>query len=92
MKKRGKAHHPLQPLVTDDSGVTRFKANAIVQFLLNTGRHDMNSLATLPFSNEDREQFAQLIGYSLCGFGELGYVSDKTYNAAESPPVYGKQS
>jgi len=30
------------------------------------------------FSQEDREQFAQLIGYSLSGFGELSYVSDET--------------
>ncbi len=35
------------------------------------------------FSDEDREQFAQLIGYSLNGFGELSYVSEETYEAAE---------
>jgi hypothetical protein len=39
----------------------------------------MNNLALLPFSNEDRVQFAQLIGYSLNGFGELPYVSDKVW-------------
>jgi hypothetical protein len=43
----------------------------------------MNSLAEHDFSPEDREQFAQLIGYSLSGFGELSYVSDETYAAAE---------
>jgi hypothetical protein len=43
----------------------------------------MNSLARMNFSNEDREQFAQLIGYSLSGFSELSYVSDEIYNAAE---------
>jgi len=35
------------------------------------------------FPQEDREQFAQLIGYSLSGFGELDYVSDETYEVAE---------
>jgi hypothetical protein len=42
----------------------------------------MNHLAEMDFSAEDREQFAQLIGYSLSGFGELDYVSDATYDAA----------
>jgi hypothetical protein len=37
----------------------------------------MNKLAMMPWSNEDRCQFAQLIGYSLGGYGELHYVSDE---------------
>lgn len=80
--KRTKLKHPLQPLDYDDHGMLRFKENAIVVFLLNTGGSDMNKLAMMPFSDEDREQFAQLIGYSLGGFGELPYVSDKTYTRA----------
>ncbi|GMV06748.1 MAG: hypothetical protein AMXMBFR53_30230 [Gemmatimonadota bacterium] len=40
------------------------------------------SRPTPSFSVEDSEQFAQLIGYSLSGFGELSYVTDETYNAA----------
>ena len=75
--------HPIQPLYKDDSGVVRFKENAIVSFLLDNGPFDMNALAVSQFSNEDREQFAQLIGYSLCGFGDLDYVSDETYERAE---------
>lgn len=74
--------HPFQPLVKDSDGVVRFKANAIVRYLLNAGPFDMNKLARLPFSVEDREQFAQLIGYSMCGFGELSYVTDETYERA----------
>lgn len=76
--------HPVQPLVTDSEGVLRFKANAIVRYLLDNGPFNLNDLALLPFSNEDREQFAQLIGYSLSGFGDLSYVSDETYDRAES--------
>ena len=34
------------------------------------------------FTAEDREQFAQLIGYSMSDFGELSYVTDRTYMAA----------
>lgn len=74
--------HPLQPIQTDEHGTERFKANAIVCYLLDNGGIDMNQLAVLRFSQEDREQFAQLIGYSLSGFAELSYVSDETYRAA----------
>lgn len=76
------ARHPIQPLETDYHGVVRFKRNAIVESLLEAGPLDLNDLAELTFSREDREQFAQLIGYSLSGFGDLSYVSDETYEAA----------
>ncbi len=73
--------HPIQPII-DVNGTKRFKANAIVEYLLDNGGIDMNAISRLPFSREDREQFAQLIGYSLSGFSELGYVSDDTFEAA----------
>jgi len=73
-----KNKHPIQPIAPDKNGTMRFKENAIVSYLLDNGPFDMNQLARLPFSNEDWEQFAQLIGYSLSGFGELSYVSDDT--------------
>ena len=75
--------HPIQPLALDENGVMRFKENKIVRFLLDAGQFDMNQLAMMEFSNDDREQFAQLIGYSLSGFSELSYVSDETYEAAD---------
>jgi hypothetical protein len=68
---------PLQPIKDG-----RFEANAIVEYLLDKGPFDMNHLGTLGFSQEDREQFAQLIGYSLSGFSELSYVRNETYDAA----------
>lgn len=76
--------YPMQPLYKDKDGIVRFKANTIVAYLLDNGGIDMNKLASLDFSAEDREQFAQLIGYSLRGFGELSYVTDETYSAAEA--------
>ena len=79
--------HPVQPLYWDEHGIRRFKENAIVRFLLDAGPFDMNQLAMMPWSDEDREQFAQLIGYSLSGFGELSYVSDETYKRAEAQEV-----
>ena len=74
--------HPIQPLVKDEQGVVRFQGNAIVRYLLDNGGIDMNKLACLPFSGEDREQFAQLIGYSHSGASELGYMTDDVLDAA----------
>lgn len=76
--------HPIQPLVKEENGVVCFKRNEIVRFLLDAGPHDLNKLSTLQrFSQEDWEQFAQLIGYSLSGFCELSYVSPQVAVAAE---------
>lgn len=74
--------HPIQPLYKDESGTVRFKANAIVTYLLDNGPFDMNHLALQDFSQGDREQFVQLIGYSLSGFSDLSYVRDETYETA----------
>lgn len=74
--------HPIQPLLKEAKGVLRFKQNAIVRHLLDHGGIDLNQIAAMKFSREDREQFAQLIGYSLSGFSDLIYVSAETYKAA----------
>jgi len=74
---------PIQPLTTDQRGTIRFRSNAIVRYLLDNGGIDLNRLAALDFSDEDRMQFAQLIGYSLSGFGELNYTTNDVYDAAE---------
>lgn len=76
--------NPIQPLSNDDHGVLRFKANAIVQHLLDTHPTcDMNKLACMNFTDDDRQQFAQLIGYSLSGYGDLrSYVNDEAYGMA----------
>ncbi len=77
------APHPMQPLVLDD-GVVRFKSNAIVRFLLDHGGYDLNRLALLHFTDEDRAQFAQLIGYSVSGWGDLSYVPHRLANLADA--------
>ena len=74
--------HPLQPLSQDEQGTIRFKENKIVTYCLDHSDVDMNDIAMLDFSIEDRMQFAQLIGYSHSGYGELGYVSDDSYDTA----------
>jgi hypothetical protein len=83
-KKTIGAHQPRQELYQDEHGTVRFRENALVRHLLDNGGLTMNDLAVLddvPIA--DHEQFAQLIGYSLGGFSELSYVTDKTFYAAE---------
>jgi len=81
--------HPIQPIEIVDE-IARFKKNEIVRFLLDAGQFDMNSLALMQFSDEDRMQFAQLIGYSVSGFGDLSYVDDDTFSATELMRKNGK--
>ena len=79
--------HPMQPVEFDARGVIRFKENKIVSYLLdlstNGNKGGMNQIAVMPFSQEDREQFAQLIGYSVSGYGDLSYVSEDTIAKAD---------
>lgn len=83
-KKTKLPAHPLQPVYVDDDGVARCRENAIVRFLLDAGPFDMNKLSMMPFDREDREQFAQLIGYSVSGLGDLGYVSDRVISKLDA--------
>jgi hypothetical protein len=63
--------HPTQKIVVADDQMVRFQENPIVRYLLDNGGLTMTDLARLDFSNADRRQFAQLIGYSVRGYGEL---------------------
>lgn len=67
--------HPTQPVQRDEHGTLRFKRNEIVQWLLDEGPFDMNTIAIRRFPAEDRRQFAQLIGYSVSGYQELSYAT-----------------
>jgi len=72
----------MQPIIKDVHGRSRFKENLIVSTLLENSSLDMNSIKMTKFSDEDRTQFAQLIGYSVDGFSELSYVSDEDVDNA----------
>ena len=88
--KKGYQPQPMQPIAKDDRGVLRFRENTIISLLLDRdsergqvypdfpARSDggLNWIAVQNSSQEDREQFAQLIGYSISGYHELSYVSD----------------
>lgn len=70
--------NPIQPIVNDEHGTPRFKANAIVRYLLDNGGLTMNDLARQQFTDDDRMQFVQLIGYSVSGGTGLSYFDDVT--------------
>ena len=49
----------MQTLAYDEKGVLRFKPNAIVQYILDNGGVDLNKIAFLQFSKEDRQQIGR---------------------------------
>lgn len=63
-----------QPLVLDDAGVIRFRENRIIRLLLDAGPFDLNQIALMAFSDQERQLLAQLIGYSVSGYGDLPYA------------------
>lgn len=75
-------NNPMQPILLAQDGMIRFKKNEIVSYLLDNGGITLNDLIFHDFTEDDRMQFAQLIGYSIGGYGELSYVSNKSYNKA----------
>lgn len=90
--------HPIQQIVLDEKGRARFRENTVVRAVFDNCKFDMNTLNALFFSDDDRRQFAQLIGYSTSGYGELPYteghwtvahadaVTETLLNAAEDKP------
>ena len=67
---------PMQPIARDAQGVVRFRANAVVSHMLDHGGIDLTDLriALHEAPREDWAQFAQLIGYSVSGYGSLSYA------------------
>ena len=81
-KRKAQPKHPMQPVYLDKSGVARFKPNKIIEYLFERGTLDLNLLAFMKFEAEDRMQIAQLLGYSVSGFGDLGYADPKIVEQA----------
>lgn len=76
---------PMQPIHLDSLGVARFTKNRIVDDLLEFAASrgfGLNEIAAGDYSDYEHMQMAQLIGYSLSGYGELSYVSDESFNSA----------
>lgn len=74
----------MRPIIMKD-GIVRFRENVLVRALLAEAQKrgfGLNELVGVSATQEDQEQFAQLIGYSLSGYHELSYVSDEAALAA----------
>lgn len=63
----GDVVHPGAPTIDSDTGRP-----------YHQGRLDLGKLMAMDFPQEDLEQFAQLMGYSISGYHELSYVSDES--------------
>lgn len=75
------AGNPMQPIVLASDGCIRFKSNSIVDRLLKESQErgfGLNELCCQEFPQEDWDQFNQLIGYSVSGYGDLSLVSDES--------------
>jgi len=70
-----------QPLYTDNRGILRFKENDVILYLLHKSGITIEQVASLPFSNEDKIQFVQLIGIDIVAFEFLPFVTSDLFNA-----------
>jgi hypothetical protein len=76
----------MQPIHTDKHGTVRFKPNPLVRYLLDAGGINLNDIAIYAaetnVSEEHQMQLAQLIGYSVSGYGGLSYVTEESNDLA----------
>lgn len=76
-------YQPMQPVELDSNGVVRFRGNAVVQYLLDNGGLSLNDLGREEFPTEDRDQFHQLINYSVSGAPISFELADAAQDAYE---------
>lgn len=77
---------PMQPVGVDKNGVHRFLDNRIVRDLLDFAQprgFGLNEIAMGNYSDSEHRQVAQLIGYSVSGYGDLSYVNSESCARAD---------
>lgn len=74
--------HPMQPIVLVD-GIARFKDNRLVRFLIDQYGLNQLHMRCSDATQDDWNQLAQLIGYSVSGFGDLSYADHETVAKAD---------
>jgi hypothetical protein len=82
-----KPKHPMQPIWMAPDKVARFADNEAVKLLLDHSQahgFGLNELMLRDISQEDRMQLAQLIGYSVSGFGDLSYADPDVVAEADA--------
>jgi hypothetical protein len=74
----------MQPIGIASDGFVRFRANAVIRWLQDNGHINLNRIHVEAFPAEDVEQFYQLLGYSVSGYGDLSFVRKKTVEATDA--------
>ena len=72
----------MRPLV-DVNGVIRFKQNAVIRWLFEQGHLNLNRIPVDELPLEDVEEFWQMLGYSVSGYGELSFIRPETVAEAD---------
>ena len=78
---------PMQPICIASDGVIRFKQNRMVNDVYEFSQprgFGLNEMARRDYTQEERMQFAQLIGYSVSGYGGLSYASPESAEKADA--------
>ena len=73
----------MQPIEKAADGVVRFKANAIVRWLIDTNRTNLNEITMQGFDADDMVQFWQQLGYSVSGYGDLSFIPKDVVRRAD---------
>ncbi len=80
----------MQPIHLASDGVVRFKANPLVVRLLEVcrqyefGLNELRDRQPARVTGDDWQQLAQLIGYSVSGFGDLSYADPHAVQQADA--------
>lgn len=83
----------MQPIIKDQKGVYRFKRNKVVHWMLEELRKNgvtLNDYQFANFTQEDIDQFYQMIGYSVSGYRDLvgDMVSEQSSADADEVVVH----
>lgn len=77
---------PMRPIFIDDANRPAFKGNAVIQYLVRSGKLNMvqavEKIADKSLPQEDIDEFYQLVGYSIGGYCEIKFVSDESCEKA----------
>jgi hypothetical protein len=95
-KERERCAIRMQPIEVAADGNIRFRQNAIVNWLWESGKVSLNEILAVASDRsmpiEDIEQFWQMLGYSVSGFGDLSFVRPETVEAADKIAAAIRQS
>jgi len=75
--------NPMQPMTTNQDGYHYFKANEIVKYILIASQVNIDEILCDPkFTDDDKRQFMQLVGFSLNRYGDMSCVDTEAYEIA----------